>query len=94
MTTARTGFFNKLWYYEKTAVTVASNDGETAVVFATAFSMDPDVTILTPRGAAGTYQVKAASLSETGFTLEVTGETDTDYDDQIVEVIWFAHEKY
>jgi len=92
MTQVRTGFFNKRWYYEKSTVVVASGAGTLAILFAEAFGGVPHVHVLAPRGSDGTYT--AASVTKTGFTLTVASVTDADYDDQDVEVLWFAHEEY
>lgn len=87
----RDGFFNLPYYYEKSTVAISGGAGTLAVTFAQAFEFVPAVYVVKPRGAAGTYA--AASVTKTGFTIDVSSETDGDFNGQSVSIIWFAHEK-
>lgn len=87
----RDGLDGNVFVYQKVNVTISSNTGSETVTFDVAFGFAPAVAVVTPRGAAGTYS--ATSVTTTGFTISVTGETDTDFDDNTVPVYVFAHNR-
>lgn len=79
---------------EKTVVPVSGGVGNVAVVFDQAYEITPNILIVTPRGAAGTYAVDSSpAATKTGFSIDVTGETDAAFNGQDVTVIWFACER-
>lgn len=89
-TTARNGFRDLQYHYERAVVTLdASGNGTVAVTFDTAYTNTPVGVIVPPLGNAGTWTL--ASLATTGFTLTCTGATDLASSD--VEVFWFTHAK-
>jgi hypothetical protein len=80
-------------HYGKETVSLATggSSGSSAVTFTSAYDVVPGIFVVTPRGAAGTYTYSNESAS--GFTMRITGETDTDFASDRVMVFFFCHER-
>jgi hypothetical protein len=82
-------FYGRKWYLERHIVTISTNAGTKAVLYEAPFAATPDIKIIKPDGADGTYT--AASSSRTGFTITVASETV--FDAQDIAVFIFVMEK-
>ncbi len=90
MTAVRRGFSDLAYHYEEAVVSInASGAGTLAVVFDVAYQNIPVGVVIPLLGGAGTWTL--ASLTTAGFTLTVSGATDTISQD--VRVLWFTHQK-
>jgi hypothetical protein len=91
--TERSGLLGKRFHYGTELVSLVTNSsaGSTAVTFKSAYTGVPQALIISPRGAAGNYS--AGSVSAGGFTVRVTGETDTDYKGKTQRLVFFCHER-
>ena len=73
---------------EATVTLNGSGTGSVAVVFDPAFVSAPQVMVITAAGDSGT--IAAASITKTGFTLNVTTSLRLSQD---IQVSWYAAEK-
>lgn len=90
MTTAKKGFRDRQFHYEKTTVVIdGSGNGTTTITWDTAYQTTPVGVVIPPLGTAGTWTL--ASLSTTGCIL--TAALVTDLASMTVEVAYFVHEK-
>lgn len=74
---------------EATITLDGSGNGSLAINFSTTFVGVPDVFVVKAAGAAGTFA--SGSITETSFTLTVTG--DTTRASRRIKVTWIAAEK-
>jgi hypothetical protein len=96
MPTARTIDGRQYHGPEKHTLTLSAANPAVAsantVTFDVAYQAPPKVLVIQPSGTAGAWS--AASITTTGFTISVVGETDADYTiGRNVDVYWFAMEE-
>lgn len=89
--TRRKGLFGRYYHYDRAVVTVGAAAGSVSISFFTDYDATPHIFVMKPEGAAGTYSY--GNESKGGFSLQVTSETDSDFQNKDVGVFFFSHGK-